>query len=1034
MSSITVKVDNTAVLTAGSPVSITGKNGYTTIIGSIPFLVNSFSLVDVGGTGVGNIEFTATSLDNTFDDNFQNTVLNTNDAGFGGLKGLDYISIPIQEKTDISGGPGFVGFGETITQYSANIVEHTTTTIKIENSSSGGVSLFDIIPTTPFYASISQLIDTRFFTNRIAFVAGSRFDVEREFNVDGGGVQNFTANVGVIPRDKIFIKVFIDEIEITSASFNWAGAHNITTALNGTEKIVRTKVDYYTVPVIEPGDNISLFAQNTYAITNTSYSTDAVDYNVELTSNCIYKIRFEQAITANVSGTTIVNITDDIAGSIGNINTTDNTFTVDYSESTFPGLVSLANNKIYNVDTSLNFKPISLGQDRIIEDVPVGTNIIRARNRNSTGRLSPFATKSVKIFSTRISRINNLLITEGLYKDTNQGIAVRITVQFDHITNQEVVAYEVSYKLISNDIDLQTFTSVQLPAAGADSDGKIRFVISNINRGRLSSVNSITVRVTPIAGSDVRGISIEKTISILGKTVAPQNIINLRGAQSDFNIIFIWQIPVNLDGTVVDLDLNEVEIRRKVGSIATADLLANWPLSDKIDTIATPATSFIRQLDQFGVQTFLFRTKDTSGNLSEDIKGVTLNVVRPILINTLKAWSEDDPGTDFIAGIINDNPLEFNYPSFANSNTGGVSTSISSLVDNANGTSSGWSVLAGPTDLFADTDAFYQTQVRDVGQSVTGTIFTDITGSQAVSTTWNAFRETIIQGVTETISQANVLVDTDFTGIGTLLGFNNANAATVSYSAENKTLVSGDANGNIFVIWNSGQEADDVSNANSFALIAGVINANAIALGNTYFADGKSTGSNNWPNLVSSSITYELVDLTQYIDESGQITFLGATDTIVTNTEIRVANSSVTLFDADSNVNVAAFVGGDVNEGWKVYSGSEDTFQHFQLRYTVTNQAPDTTDYTLDKFRYTLELRKKTFQSLIDVDTHPTAVDYSSAGFTNTPRITIIPLANTSLTGTYVESSPTGANIAVFDTVTGTANTAVFVDFTAEGV
>lgn len=1034
MTSITVKVDNSSTLITGSPVSITGKNGYTTIIGSIPFLVNSFSLVDTGGAGVGNIEFTVTTLNNTFDDNFQNTILNTNDASFGELKGLDHISIPIQEKIDVSGGEGFVGFGAVITQYSANIVAHTASTIKVENTPSGASNLIDSLPTAPFYASISQLIDTRFFTNRIAFVSGSRFNVEREFNVTGGGAHTFSANVGVVPRDKIFIRVFVDEIEITSASFSWDEADSVDVTLDGTEKLVRTIVDYYTVPTIEPGDNISLFAQNTYAITNASYSTDSVDFNVALTANCIYKIRFEDTITANVSGTTIVNISDDITGFIGNINTSDNTFTVDYSESTFPGLVSLANNMVYNVDTSLNFKPITLGQDRVLEDVPDGVNIVRARNRNSTGRLSPFATKSVNITSIRIRKVNNLIVSEALYKDTNQGVSVRVTIEFDHITNQEVVAYEISYKLISNDLDLQTFTTVQVPAAGVESDGKIRFVISNINRGRASAVNNIIVRVTPIAGADVRGISVEKTLSILGKTVPPQNIVNLRAGQSDFNLIFVWQIPTNPDGTVIDLDLNEVEVRRKVGTVASVDFLASWPLSDKIETISTPATSLIRQIDQFGEQTFLFRTKDTSGNLSEDIKGIVITVIRPILIDTFKAWNEDSPDTNFVVGITNDNLGEFNFPSFANSNNGGLSSPITSSVDNANGTSSGWAVLVSPTDLFADANAIYQTQVRNVGQSVTGTVFTDITGSQAISTTWNAFRETIIQGVTETLSQANVLVETDFTGIGSILGFNNVNAATVSYNVENKTLVSGAANGNIFAIWNSGQHTDDISNANSFSLIAGIINANAIALGNTYFADGKTTGSNNWPNLNSSAITYELVDLTQYIDDSGQITFLGATDTIITNTEIRVANSTVEMFHANANVNVAAFVDSDANEGWKVYSGSEDTFQYFQLRYTVTNQAQDTTDYTLDKFRYTLDLRKKTFQNLINVNAHPTAVDFSSAGFTNTPRISIIPLSNQSLAGTYIESSPTGANIAVFDTTTGTANTAVFVDFTAEGV
>ena len=40
--------------------------------------------------------------------------------------------------------------------------------------------------------------------------------------------------------------------------------------------------------------------------------------------------------------------------------------------------------------------------------------------------------------------------------------------------------------------------------------------------------------------------------------------------------------------------------------------------------------------------------------------------------------------------------------------------------------------------------------------------------------------------------------------------------------------------GNVYAVWNEGQFAGDTSNANSFALIANVINSVAIELGNTY--------------------------------------------------------------------------------------------------------------------------------------------------------------------------------------------------------
>ena len=75
--------------------------------------------------------------------------------------------------------------------------------------------------------------------------------------------------------------------------------------------------------------------------------------------------------------------------------------------------------------------------------------------------------------------------------------------------------------------------------------------------------------------------------------------------------------------------------------------------------------------------------------------------------------------------------MRLNYPSFANSNVGGVANTTvhsfdPSTVDNANGTSSGFSVLADADDLLADGSATYITQIRDFGSTVTGQVQLDI--------------------------------------------------------------------------------------------------------------------------------------------------------------------------------------------------------------------------------------------------------------------------------------------------------------------
>jgi hypothetical protein len=1038
MAYVKFQVNSVAGLTEGSYATLTGKNGFKSVIGSIPVLINAVSVTDVTGSYAGNVQLTVSNLNSLHDPNFNKHILTVNDNTFSGIKGLDYISIPIEEKSNTGAPYGFVGYNPIETRFSSNVLTYNlqSNTIKIENKAASGSELYSVLPSTPFYAYLTQIIDTRYFSNNIAYIEGSRIKVSRTSNVDTvSGL--YTHNLGVTPRDKIFITFYVDEIEQSQATFTWAGGSNVTYTVAGTEKLLRTDTEFYTVPAIEPGDNVYILADNIYSVAQTSYSGGHTLYNAAFTANYFFQIQTTPALKANLTAATIINISKDIQGFIGNVNTAANTFTLDYDAIASPGQFNLANNKLYSLNGSLTFKRITLGTDKIIRDAPTGANIVRARNVNRAGRKSPYVTRTSYINTLPIQKVTGLTITESLYQDTNQGVLVRAEISFNHINDQDVVQYEIAYRLSGVDqTDLVNFNTVLVPAVGVDSLGKIRYTINNIDRGRTSAINSIIVKVTPITGANLRGVAAELTQSIAGKTAAPQNVTNIAGGQQGENLLLVWKVPTNADGTVVDLDLNEIEIRRISGTIASSLYLERWITATLIAKVATPASSYFSAITEYGTHTYLFRTKDTSGNYSSDIVALVVTTTRPNNVQTYKAWSEDDPSTNFVTGVTNENSTEYNYPSFANSNTGGIAYSYTSRVDNANGTSTGFTLLVGsPTDLTLASNGRYQTQLRNVFSSISGTILTTFSGTQTISTTFNELRTTIVSGVSETISLANVLVDTDWGGLGTLLGHNNVNAATPYYDANNRTLVSGDTSGNVFGIWNAGQFANDISNANTFALIAGIINANAVALGQTFWANGIPTGGNTLPNLISNATSYLLVNFTQFADPGGSITFAGETDVITTNTEIRYANSQALIYFANGNVNVSAFENSSVNDGWRPYSAVEQTFQYFQMKYTVTNQNPTAAAYLLDRLNYTLDLKLKEFNTIVHVSSYPYFVNYSSAGFIRTPsRISVMPIANAALVGTVVDYGVAGANIAVFSTVSGTANTNVDVIFEARGI
>ena len=60
-------------------------------------------------------------------------------SSFQGLKGLDFVTVPLKEKATINSEKNFIGFASDLVNFSANIVtfDKTSDTLDIENSLAG---------------------------------------------------------------------------------------------------------------------------------------------------------------------------------------------------------------------------------------------------------------------------------------------------------------------------------------------------------------------------------------------------------------------------------------------------------------------------------------------------------------------------------------------------------------------------------------------------------------------------------------------------------------------------------------------------------------------------------------------------------------------------------------------------------------------------------------------------------------------------------------------------------------------------------
>jgi len=1041
---LNLTVDNASVLTDGSTQAVlVGKNGFQSFAGEIKLLCNAYSTVD-NGDGTSNVRLVVEGLNVTHDLNFAKHVLEVNDGAFLGLKGLDYVTVPLKEKATINSEKNFIGFATDLVNFSANIVtfDKTSDTLDIENSLAGTSFLTEQLPPAPFYITINQLLDARFYANNSFYVSGTQKEIRIQNTITASsGVSQFI-DLPVRVRNKNFIKFYVDGIEKSSGQFtfnkNTTLRDNVEYQVQSGDTSYVVEIDHYTVPALEVGDNVQTSAGQTFPIINTSYDPASASYNAALTSNSVYRVEFGSTPTSNLTGVMLTNISPNPTGIINNVSS--NTCTLDYDEATYPGNFRLANNGVYDLLISSDYERVFIAEDQRITDVSPGIVSVRARNINNRQRTSPFVEKNVIISSLPIRRVTGVGITESLYREQNSGVAVRATLFFDHIEGQDVTDYEISYKLdnigaVGSDdggTDLLSFNTAKVSAAGVEGDGKIRFTVSGINRGATAESNILTFRVTPL-NKNIRGVTRTITKSIVGKSAKPENVFNFTGGQQSDQISLFWEYARTND-ELSDLDLKEVVVRRLQGTHAAT--IENFIAAVPFVSVAAGVTRKSIPIDIFGQFTYLARTRDTSGNFSDDVVAITLTTTRPSRSTVVAAFNEDNPGENF-TDITNTNATEFNFPSFANSNTGGIAFAYTSLVDNANGSSQGFSAVGGAvTDILADSTATYITQVRDFGSVVNGSILIDIEGTQSVETSWNDQHEHITESVTEATS-AGTLKDSSFGGIGHILGFANSTSLNFRYDANNETMMSGGSFGNVYAIHMHGNFTNDTSNANVFALIAGTIDADTIALGETYFANGVSTGGNTMANLSVAGSSYFLVDLNQWGDPGGVGTYVGSIGSLTTQTFIRTSSEDSVNY-ANGNVNVSAFAGSSVNEGFIPYEAGTRTFRHFQIKFIVNNSKPDEFDFTIDKFRYTIEKEQSIFEDTVTYDGNPKTVDYSSIEFQNRPIVTIQAI-DTATAQTAVVTSGTKDSVAfrLYDIENGTLapiDQSIQVQVTAIGV
>ena len=243
MAFIKFKLANTATFSNNFASILLGKNGFQTTFGSIPLLANIVSVVnETADKPDGYLRFTVVGFDQLHDYNFNKHVLAVNDTAFqaasGFIKGFDFVTIPLEDKTTDISPENFVGALSTITELSYNIASYDVAQnfVEIVNEHSGAQTLSTTIPTPPFYVTFSQIIDKDHLkaattsttdgwrpntaTAGNVYVAGTTRTLILENNVIGF-TGSKTLPLGTTIKNKNFIKFYVDGLLISDSDYSF---------------------------------------------------------------------------------------------------------------------------------------------------------------------------------------------------------------------------------------------------------------------------------------------------------------------------------------------------------------------------------------------------------------------------------------------------------------------------------------------------------------------------------------------------------------------------------------------------------------------------------------------------------------------------------------------------------------------------------------------------------------------------------------------------------------------------------------------
>lgn len=847
------------------------------------------------------------------------------------------------------------------------------------------------------------------------------------YNLDARtNVGYYTANVGVTPKAKKDISVFVDGRQLSQSDFEWeVGTTLVNIPMAGDETEFRTYTKRYHKPTIETGDWIYISGQNNwFKVARCSYIPADLSYNAWLTANGIYRINVAPNLNANVSsGSIAINISTDLEGTIGNVSASANTFTIDYNENEFQPVYSMKNENLYRIEAPLDYFPYTLGQDAVLTDLPIGTVLLRTRSINPNGNRSPWVTTTIFLTPLPISKPQNITFSEITLSDRSD--LINAVVSWDALIDQEVASYELVYAVSGENDTVPVTVSV----SNRTTPGSVSHTINNLPRGSSPGVNKLTVQITPITNGGTRGLTATSEKFLMGKVVAPEPVDNFAVVQVGSQLFFTWNYRLDSLGQLASPDTTAVEIRQTSGDSITESTASQfWSSPPIFATASVPATSAYSNIENYGTYTYMIRTKNSSGLYSTTIRVASIITSGASTAKIWKAWNEDTPATALISDRANENASEYNFMSMLAINNG-LSMATSNAVDNANGSATYWTYVVGDnTSIQTSRTTKYYTQVRDLGANIRARVLVSVVGDPIVSNTFNELYSIYWTGTTTNSGNSSILLSTN---LGMVLGSGNTSAATCRYDANNKTLVSGGVSGNVWAIWNPGQFSGDISNTNSFAYIAGIINTHAVRLGGTFNADGTRTFSNALSNLTQiTGNNFHLVDLKQFVDPAGTATFDGNIDPIKLN--VRIRTSCTSPFAANSNIVQSSELGSPTFL-WQKYSAGERRFRYLQLSVGVENDGTANGYYKLDQFRYQLESTIRTFTNTVVMTASPMIIDYSSMEFGENPDISLTMLTPGNYSPTVVAYNRQNASINVYNNV-GANVQAVNVSFRATGV